>query len=126
MEVLQTWPSQQKELLSQLGAVDPVKTRLITFDLERKNPWLPSLVVLQIPVKIWNITIHHYIINEGASTCIMSKIVRQQLMSPKLIPSSITLQAYDSRPSQPEGLYQNAPVELGGKTILIEIEVIAT
>jgi hypothetical protein len=54
----------------------------------------------------------------------MSKIIWKQLGSPKLIPSSITLQAYDGRPPKPKGLYQNVPVELGGKTILIDIEVI--
>jgi hypothetical protein len=44
--------------------------------------------------------------------------------SPELVPSSITLRAYDGRPSSPEGLFQNVPIELGGKTILIDIEVI--
>jgi hypothetical protein len=56
----------------------------------------------------------------------MSKTVWQKLGSPELIPSTITLQAYDRRPSSPEGLFQNVPVELGGKTILIDIEVINT
>jgi hypothetical protein len=54
----------------------------------------------------------------------MSKIVWQKLGSPELIPSAITLRAYDGRPSSPEGLFQNVPIELGGKTILIDIEVI--
>jgi hypothetical protein len=75
-------------------------------------------------MKIWNITVHRCIIDEGASTCIMSKTVWQKLGSLELIPSAITLQAYDRRPSSPEGLFQNVPVELGGKTILINIEVI--
>jgi hypothetical protein len=50
--------------------------------------------------------------------------VWQKLGSPELIPSAITLRAYDGRPSSPEGIFQNVPVELGGKTILIDIEVI--
>jgi hypothetical protein len=54
----------------------------------------------------------------------MSKIIWKQLGSPELIPSAITLRAYDGHPSQPEGLYQNVLVELGGKTIIIDIEVI--
>jgi hypothetical protein len=54
----------------------------------------------------------------------MYKTVWQKLGSPELIPSSITLRTYDRRPSSPEGLFQNVPVELGGKTILIDIEVI--
>jgi hypothetical protein len=107
MEVLQTLPFQRKALLSQLGAVDPADTRLITFHLDREDPRLPSLVAFQIPVKIRNIIVHRCIIDEGASTYIMSKTVWQQLGSPKLIPSTITLRAYDGRPSQPEGMYQN-------------------
>jgi hypothetical protein len=54
----------------------------------------------------------------------MFKSVWQKFCSPELIPSSITLRAYDTRPSSPEGLFQNVPVELGGKTILIDIKVI--
>ena len=56
----------------------------------------------------------------------MSKTVWQKLGSPKLIPSAITLRDYDERPLSPKGLFQNVPVELGGKTILIDIEVIDT
>jgi hypothetical protein len=124
LEVLQTCPSQWKSFLSTLGAVDPADTRLITFDLDSREPRLPTLVAFQIPVKIWNITVHRCIIDEGASTCIMSKVVWKKLGSPELVPSSITLRAYDGRPSSPEGIFQNVPVELGGKTILIDIEVI--
>jgi hypothetical protein len=54
----------------------------------------------------------------------MSKNVWKKLGSLKLIPPTITLRAYDGRPSSPEGLFQNVPVELGGKTILIDIEFI--
>jgi hypothetical protein len=54
----------------------------------------------------------------------MSKVVWQKLGSPELVPFSITLRAYDSRPSSLEGIFQNFPLELGGKTILIDIEFI--
>jgi hypothetical protein len=124
LEVLQTCPSQRKYFLSTLGEVDPSDTHLITFDLDNVEPCLPSLVSFQIPVKIRNIKIHRCIIDEGASTCIMSKTIWKQLGSPELIPSAITLRAYDGHPSQPEGLYQNVPIELGGKMILIDIKVI--
>jgi hypothetical protein len=109
-----------------LGAVDPADTRLITFDLDSREPRLPALITFQIPVKIQNITVHRCIIDEGASTCIMSKTVWQKLGSLELIPSAITLRAYDRRPSSPKGLFQNVPIKLGGKTILIDIEVIDT
>jgi hypothetical protein len=124
LEVLQTCPTQRKSLLSTLGAIDPADTRLITFDLDSGEPRLLTLITFQIPVKIWNITIHRCIIDEGASTCIMSKSVWQKLGSPELIPSAITLRAYNGRPSSPEGIFQNVPIELRGKTILIHIIVI--
>nr|KUM45854.1 hypothetical protein ABT39_MTgene2208 [Picea glauca] len=34
------------------------------------------------------------------------------------------LRAYDGFISQPEGLYQNVPIELEGKMVLIDIEVV--
>jgi len=54
----------------------------------------------------------------------MSKVFLWKLFSIDLVPYIITLRAYDARPSSPEGLFQNVPIELGGKTILIDIEVI--
>jgi hypothetical protein len=82
LEVLQTCPTQRKSLLSTMGVVDPADTQLITFELDSYEPRLPTAVAIQIPVKIQNITVHQCIIDEGASTCIMSKIVWQKLGSP--------------------------------------------
>jgi hypothetical protein len=58
LEVLRTYPTQQKSLFSALGVVDLADTRLITFDLDCGEPHLPALVAFQILIKIWNITIH--------------------------------------------------------------------
>jgi hypothetical protein len=74
LEVLQTCPTQWKSLLSTLGAVYPADSRLVTFDIDCGEPRLPALVDFKIPVKSWNITVHRCIIDEGESTCIMSKI----------------------------------------------------
>jgi hypothetical protein len=75
LEVLQNFPTQWKSLLSALGEINPIDTRLITFDLDSGEPCLPTLIAFQIPVKIRNIIVHRCIIDEGASTCIMSKMV---------------------------------------------------
>ena len=56
LEVLQTCPTQQKSLLSALGAVDLADTRLITFDMDSGEPHLPALIAFQILVKIWSTT----------------------------------------------------------------------
>jgi hypothetical protein len=44
LEVLQTCPSQQKSFLYTFGVVDLANTRLITFDLDTREPCLPALV----------------------------------------------------------------------------------
>lgn len=72
---------------------------------------LPSSVTFQLPVTIKNITVNQCIIDEGESTCVMSAHVWKWLGSTELVPSTITLRAYDGCPSQPEGLYQNVPIE---------------
>jgi hypothetical protein len=51
-------------------------------------------------------------------------MVWKKFVSPELVPSIITLRAYDGRPSSPKGLFQNFLVKLEGKTILVDIEVI--
>jgi hypothetical protein len=73
---------------------------------------------------IWNTTVYRCIIDEGASTYIISKDVWWKIGSPALVPSTITLRAYDGQPTSSIGICQNVPIELGGKTILIDIEVI--
>ena len=40
IEVLQTYPSQQKELLTTLGAIDQSDSQLMTFDLHQSTPQL--------------------------------------------------------------------------------------
>lgn len=53
LEVLQTFPSEQKAILSTLGVLDPSHDRLIIFDVDKlEHPPLPSLVSFQIPFKI--------------------------------------------------------------------------
>jgi hypothetical protein len=54
----------------------------------------------------------------------MSAHVWKWLGSTELVPSTITLRAYDGRPSQPEGLDKNVSIELAGKTVLIDVEVV--
>ena len=113
-----------KALLSALGTIEPSNLCLMDFDLDKATPRLPLLVTFQTPVLVQNITIHHCIIDEGASTCIMSKNVWYKLQSPKLNPSDIILIAYDGRPSAPVGLYQNVLVFLASKMVLINLEVL--
>ena len=84
LEVLKMCPKQRKALLAALGAVDPSDSKLVTFDTENGGPRMPSTIAFQIMVSIWNLVVHRCIVNEGASTCIMSTLVWQKLGSPIL------------------------------------------
>ncbi len=87
---------QWKFLLYSLGVVlDPSETRLITFDLYQVEPHLPFVVAFQVLITIKNLIIHHCIIDEGASTCVMLTRILNKLGSPELTPYFITLRAYD-------------------------------
>jgi len=108
-----------------VGAIDPVDDQFIIFNARQSNyPPLPPSVAFQIPVKIRNANVARCIIDEGASTCVMSASVWKQLGSPELAPSTITLRAWDGHASQPIGLFRNCPITLSGKTVCVDIEVI--
>ena len=75
-------------------------------------------------MSIQNLVVHQCIVDEGASTCIMSTLVWHKLGSPILQPSSTTLRAYDGHPTKAQGILPHVPIMLAGKTVLINIEVI--
>ena len=54
----------------------------------------------------------------------MSASVWKQLKSPELSPSTIILRAWDGHSSQPLGMYHNCPVNLTGRIVHVDIEVI--
>ena len=75
LEVLKTFPMQRKSLLDALGDVDPSESKLITFDTENGEPWMPSTIAFQISMSIWNLVVYQCIVDEGASMCVMSTLV---------------------------------------------------
>jgi len=80
LEVLQSCHSKKKALLNTLGAVHPYDDRLIFFLIDTsKHPPLLQSVAFQIPVTICNAIISRCIIDEGASTCVMSATIWKQL-----------------------------------------------
>lgn len=110
--------------LSAIGAINPADSHLMVFKLDKSTPRLPSIIVFQILVSFQNINIHHYIVNEEASTCIMSKSIWKKLGSPKLKPSNTKLRADDGFPYAPIGLYPRVLVKLAGKIMLIDMKVL--
>ena len=121
LEVLKMCPRQQKALLAALGVVNPSSSKLITFDMDNGEPRIPSIIAFQIPVSTRNLVVHRCIVDEGASTCVMSTLVWQKLGSLILQPSSTTLRAYDGHPTKAQGILPHVPITLAGKIVMINI-----
>jgi len=111
-------------LLSTISGINSADLDLISFDLDSHIPRLPHRISFLIQVIINSKLIHHTVIDEGASTCIMSVACLKAIGSPTLRQSPTTLEAFDGRESRPYGIIQHLPITLEGKTVEVEVEVI--
>jgi hypothetical protein len=123
LEVLQTFPA-TRELLSSIGGIDPSDVNMIAFDLETHLPRLPHQLAFQIQVIVRQKTIFRTVIDEGASTCVMSLNCWKAIGSPSINQSPNTLKSFDGRGFKPFGVLNALPIELEGKTIIVEVEVV--
>ena len=64
------------------------------------------------------------VLDEGALTSVLSLSCWKALGSPEIVTSPTTLKAFDGQGFQPHGLISALAVELGGKTIYIQVEVV--
>ena len=72
MEVLEYCLAQREELLSSTRDVDPFDVMLITLDLDQSTCRIPSKVSFQFKVTSHGKNIFQTIVDEGASTGVMS------------------------------------------------------
>ena len=107
-----------------IGGVDPTDTSLLAFDLQNSIPWLPHQIVLIIQVVINGLDIHLAVVDEGASTCIMSSSCWKSIGSLALNSSPNALEAFDGRESKPLGVLASLPITLKGKIVNVEVEVV--
>ena len=112
LEVLQSCPFQRKALLSAIGGIDPTDSSLLTFDLENFTPQLPHQIALVIQVGINSLNIHRAVVDEGASTCVMSSAWWKAIGSPALSSSPNALEAFDGQESKPLGVLESFPITL--------------
>jgi hypothetical protein len=124
LEVLQTCPSQRNSLLSALGALEPSGSKLIKFDVTDVKPLLPYHVAFQIHVEYSKYTIKREVVDEGAAACVMSLVCWKALGSPTLSKSSNMLTAFDGHSFRPHDILPTFPVQLGRKTVEVEVEVV--
>jgi hypothetical protein len=123
LEVLQSCPAQRRALLKAIGGIDPTDMNLIVFDLEDHIPRLPPQLAFHIQVVVTDKNIFRTVIDEGASTCVMSLACWKAIDSPPLNESQNTLKAFNGSGFKPYNVLPSFPVTLEGKTVQVEVEV---
>jgi hypothetical protein len=111
-------------LLLALRALDPSGSKFIKFDVIDVKPRLPYHVAFQIHVGYSKYTIKHAVIDEGVATCVMSLIYWKSLGSLTLSQSLTMLNAFDGRSFHPDNILPSFPVQLGGKTVEVDVKVV--
>jgi hypothetical protein len=124
LEVLKYYPSQHRILLAAIGVVDPNSSNHIMFNLDNYTSQLSHHLAFQVDVVVHNQQIHRTILDEGASTCVMSLACWKNLKSPALNKSPMMLRAFDGKCFHPHGILQSLPIQLGDKTIIVDVEVV--
>jgi hypothetical protein len=99
-------------------------------DMTDLKPHLPYHVVFQIvvahPTKYFTRNIFRTVVDEGASTCVMSLVCWKVIGQPILYPSPTLLTAFDGHSFKPHGIIHSLSVQLGGKTVCVEVKVVDT
>ena len=94
------------------------------FHLSDVKIFLPYHVALSIDVIHGGKTIGRAVVDQGASTCIISLSCWKALGSPELVPSNTLLIAFDGRSFRPHGILPDFEIKLEGKAVFFEVEVI--
>jgi hypothetical protein len=128
LEVLQRFPTQRKALLTSLGSTETCNLGIIMLDTTDLKPRLPYHVEFHIvvahPTKIFTHNIFRTVVDEGASTCVMSLACWKAIGQPSLSPSPTLLTTFDGHSFRPHGIIPSFPVQLGGKTVCVKVEVV--
>jgi hypothetical protein len=115
-------------LLSTLGYDDtcnPGTIILDTIDLKPRLPYhLAFQIVVAYPIENFTRNIFCTVVDEGASTCMMSLACWKAIDQPILSLSPTLLTTFDGRSFQPHGIIPYFPMQLGGKTVCVEVEVV--
>jgi hypothetical protein len=92
------------------------------------KPHLPYHVVFQIVVdyltKMFTWNIFRTVVDEGASTCVMSLACWKAVGQLVLSSSPTLLTAFDGHSFQPHGIIPTFPMQLGGKIMCVKVEVV--
>ena len=121
LELLQSCPTQRKNLLIVLGALEPDNTNVIHFNVKKYKSRIPHKLTFQIIMKVVGKKVFRTLLDEGASTSVLSLSCWKAIGSPELVTSPTTLKSFDGRGFHPHGLITSLSVELGGKNVSIQV-----
>jgi hypothetical protein len=97
-------------------------------DMTDIKPRLPYHIAFQIVVaytmKSFTRNIFRAVVDEDASTCVMSLACWKAIGQPILSPSPTLLTSFNDRSSRPHGIIPSFSMQLEGKTVCIEVEVV--
>ena len=113
LEVLQSCPTQRKNLLTALGALDPDNTKLIHFNVENYKPRLPHKLTFHINTKLVGNKVFRMVLDEGASTLVLSLTCWKALGSPEIF--DLPLKPLMDGVSNPMVSYQPSQLSWGKK-----------
>ena len=89
------FPTQRKNLLTTLGALDPDNTNLINFNVKNYKSRLPHKITFQIIMKVVRKKFFRTVLDKGASTSVLSLSCWKAIFSLELVTSPTTLNAFD-------------------------------
>ena len=123
--MLQSFPLQWNALLTTINTLDSIGL-MDKFDFSNAKPCLSYHVSFQIELVHGEKTIGRTIIDEGTSTCVMYIPFWKALGSPELVPSNTLLTTFYGRYFHPHGIIPSFDIELVGKMVSVEVEVVDT
>jgi hypothetical protein len=111
-------------LLFALGYLYPIGYKVIKFYITYVKPLFPYHVEFQIHMGYSKYTIKRTIINEGVATCMMSLVYWKSLGSLNLSQYLTMLISFDGHSLFPHGILHTFLVQLGGKMLEVDVEVV--
>jgi hypothetical protein len=103
----------------------PPSLGMVSFDWnDLLEPVLPSSTPFQIMVKVNSTRIFHCIVDEGASTSILSSLTWQDLGSPNLVLATGELLDFNIISTEVLGILPQFPITLGRNIVLVDLLVV--
>jgi hypothetical protein len=112
-------------MLSSLGSTETCNPGAILLDPTDLKPHIPYHVVFQMIVayttKYFTQKIFCTVVDEGTSNCMMSLECWKAIVQPILSPSPTLFTKFGGHSFRPHGIIPYFPMQLGGKTMRIEV-----